>query len=215
MRHGVDARLSGEVRRQAERQLGIEDHPVRDEERRDHRLLLVVRRLNDGDRRHFRSGARRGRNQQQRQPIAGGKVDTIDIIKLVRGFGEIGDELCRIQRAAAADRHDSVDAALAADFCCRFDNMRWRVDDHAVEHGARDAGFGNRRFRIARQPGRPHLLVGDEQHMGGLVALEELADLAGRAFPETDVGRGLESDGHVFGPFVWLSRAAGPAARPL
>ena len=50
--------------------------------------------------------------------------------------------------------------------------------------------------------------------MGGLVALEELADLAGRACAETDVGRGLESEGHVFGPFVWLSRAAGRPAAP-
>lgn len=48
--------------------------------------------------------ARRGRRPQKRQPLAGGKVDTIDIIKPTRGFREIDDELCRMRRAAAADR---------------------------------------------------------------------------------------------------------------
>jgi hypothetical protein len=72
--------------------------------------------VDDRDRRHFRTGAGRGRREQKRQPLALGETDAVDVVEPVRRPGEIGDELGGVERAAAPDRQDEVDPAGAAGF---------------------------------------------------------------------------------------------------
>ena len=48
------------------------------------------------------------------RPLALGEADAIDVVEPIGRFGEIGDELGGIERAAAADRNHQLDLLVAA-----------------------------------------------------------------------------------------------------
>ena len=95
-------------------QLGVEDRPVGQELRRDDALLLGGAGGDDRDRRHLRAGAGGGRRKHQRQALALDQADAVDVADRLARAGQHRDQLRRVERAAAADRDDAVDALRAA-----------------------------------------------------------------------------------------------------
>ena len=178
MHHRIDAGCGGHCGRKAECQFGIEHRPVRQEPRRDHAFLLGRRCGHDRDRRHLRSGAGSRRRQHERQPLPFGQPDSVDAIERFVAFGEVCDEFCRIERRTAADRQDQIDILGTRPFRRRFDHLGGRVGDHIFEDGQRYAGFRQRVFGAARQPGIAHALVGDKHHMLGAVRRDDLGNLS-------------------------------------
>ena len=191
--HGIDAGRCGDVRRQPEGQLRIEDRPVGQEARGDDALLLGGGRGHDRDRRHLGARARRGRGEEEWQPLPSGETDPVEVVEPVVGASQVRHELCGIERAAAPDRDHRLDLLLPAERDRGLDNVRGRVGDHVLEHGevalGRKAGFG-----IPGQACATHALVSDEQDAPGVELGDKARDLLRRASFEEHVGRGLEGE---------------------
>ena len=179
---------------QAERQLRIEDRPVRQQSGRDDALLFGGGRRDDRNRRHLRAGSGRRRRQQQRKAFALGKTDTVDIVEAVRGFGEIGHQLRGIERTAASDRGDQFDLLVTAKCDRPLDDMRRRIRLNVVEYRELAAASDQARLGIFREPGVAYPLVGDQQDTLCPVSRNQLGQLLRRACLEQNVGRRLERE---------------------
>ena len=135
--------------------------PVRQQPGRDDALLFGRRRRDDRNRRHLRASSGRRRRQQQWKAFALGKADTVDIVKAVGGFGQIGHQLRRIERTAAPDRGDQFDFPVTAKRDRTLDDMRRRIRLNIVEHRELAAARDQARLGIFREPGVAYTLVGD------------------------------------------------------
>ena len=103
MHHGVDAGGGRHGRRQAQGQAGVEDGQVRIQLRRHHAHLAGGACGDDGDVRHFRTRAGRGRQLHQGQALALHIADTIQLRQCLAPGGQHGDQLGHVQRAAATE----------------------------------------------------------------------------------------------------------------
>src|SRR4029077_14561294 len=108
---------------QAQRQLWIEDRPIRQQARRHNDLLFGCRRRDDRDRCYLRSRARSRRCQQQRKTLSLGKSHAADVIATIRCFCEISDELRRIERTSTADGSNKFYSVLSAKFDCLLNDV--------------------------------------------------------------------------------------------
>src|SRR5437016_5624750 len=110
--------------RKTERELRVEDGPIWQKTGRDDALLLGRWRGYDRDRSHLGAGARRRRREQERQALPFGQTNPVYVIKPILGFGEIGNQLRGIERAAAANRDHRLDPLVAAQGYRGLDHMR-------------------------------------------------------------------------------------------
>ena len=179
---------------QAERQLRIEDRPVRQQSGRDDALLFGRRRRDDRNRRHLRAGSGRRRRQQQRKAFALGKADTVDIVEAVGGFGEIGHQLRGIERTAAPDRGDQFDFLVTAKRDRPLDDMRRRIRLNVVEYRELAAAGDQARLGIFREPGVAYTLVGDQQDTFCPVSRDQFGQLLRCTRLEQNVRRRLEGE---------------------
>src|SRR5690606_4346910 len=85
--HGVDAGGGGHRRRQTERQVGVEQRQVRQQQRRNHAHLGGGAGGDDGDLGDLRAGAGGGRYLDQRQALAPGIADAVDVRQRLRALG--------------------------------------------------------------------------------------------------------------------------------
>ena len=129
MDHGVDAGGGGDGRRQAERQLGVEDRDVGQDERRRDAALFLGADGDDRDRRDFRAGAGGGRHQAERQARTPGVADAPGVVEVFAGAAQQGRELGDVERGAAAEADDPGDAGAQPG------------GDRALERGARGIGL--------------------------------------------------------------------------
>ena len=119
MRQRIHADASGEARRQADRQLGVENRDSRHHPRMEDDLLGVRRLVgDDAGAADFRAGARsRGHGDDRSNAIrigAGPPIpDVLEVPHRPRLPGHEGDYLADVQRGAAAERDDAVVAAGA------------------------------------------------------------------------------------------------------
>ena len=178
--HRVDAGGGGDRSRQADGQLGVEDGPVRQELRRDDAFLLGGAGGDDRDRRDLGTGAGGGRREHKRQPLTLDQADAVDVRdRLVRGC-EHRDQLRGVERAAAADRHDAVDA-LAPRLLDRADDHRLgRIGDDVGEDPDLDPARLKRGERGRREAELQDHRVGDEGDLAAASAGHDLANLRGR-----------------------------------
>ena len=198
--HRVDAGGGGDGGGKADGQLGVEDRPVGQELRRDDALLLGGAGGDDRDRRDLGAGAGGGRREHQRQPLALDQADAVDVADRLVRAGEHRDELRGVERAAAADRHDAVDA-LRAGLRRRRRGSSPRADRRRRRRRSRprrrrrarplSAGVGEAELQDHR--------VGDEGDLAAAAAGHDLADLRGGADLAEDRAGGLEGEGPLRG----------------
>jgi len=99
MHHGVDAGSGGHGRRQAEGEIRIQQRQIRQQQRRDHAHLGRLAGGDDGDLRDLGAGAGGGRHLDQRQALALGIADAVDVLQ------RLGGARMRQQRHQLGDVH--------------------------------------------------------------------------------------------------------------
>ena len=197
MHHGVDAGGGRHAGRQAQGQAGVEDGQVRIQLRRDHTHLAGGARGDDGDVRHFRTRAGRGRQLHQGQALAMDIADAIQLRQFLVPGGQHGDQLGHVQRAAATEADN------------QFHVKHLRLG-HAGQHDGfggiglhliKDVDLDPRRLQaVQRSIGQActqEAHVGDEQGAahGREVMGDVRAQLAGGAGFNDQMGHGTELEG--------------------
>ena len=207
MDHGVDAGRRGDMRRQAERQRGIEDGDVGEKHRRDDAHLLAGRRRDDRDRRDLRAGAGRGRNEDERQPAALDLADAIDVVEPLLAAREHRDQLGDIERGAAAEADDARDGSATRFGGGGVDHGLGRVGlDIGEEHGL-DPGRGEAGDGAIDDAGTDHAGIGDEHDAGADALARHRAERVKSAGAELDAPGRAEDEGlHALLAVSWVCR---------
>ena len=202
------------MRRQAERQIGIEQRDVGNEQRRDDALLLVRAGGDDGDRRHLRAGA--GRRRHERAAAGAGpsrcrrrRYRQASSPLRSKQRHELGD----IERRAAAeaDRRPRASKARARRDGREHHGLR-RIGHDAVEDLDGDAGVFEGGERRRDEPGLDETGIGDEDHPGAEPLRRDLAEPRDAAGAEDDDGMVLKVKGDM-GAAVHSGGRVTPAGR--
>ena len=137
MHHGVDAGGRGHRWRQAEGEIGVEQRQVRQQQGRDHAHLGRLAGGDDGDLRDFRTGAGGGRHLNQRQALALGIADAIDVLQRLRAIrmGQQCHQLGHIHRAAAAKPDHQIGTARFRLLDGSHHDIFWRIGDDLIVNG--------------------------------------------------------------------------------
>ncbi|MNP20966.1 hypothetical protein D3C76_1135690 [compost metagenome] len=144
MHHGIDPGGRRDLRRQAEGQVGIEQRQVWQQQGRNHTHLAVLTGGDNGNRRHLRTGARRGRHLDQRQALPAGLIDPVDIAKLLLTLRVCKQchQLGHVHGAATTETDDQIclhGPGLLHHL--KHTGLRW-IGLHPVEHLHRQALTG-------------------------------------------------------------------------
>ncbi len=148
MGQAVDPGVGGQPQRHRQGQLKIDDrHRGTAGEPGDQHLLVGLGVGDDGEAGDLRAGARGGRDRDDRRPRPRDLVRHLVVAQMPAIGEQHRHALGGVDRAAAADRDEAVEIAVAQDADAGFDDFGRRVGHRVGEDRPRNA-------RLVEQPGR-------------------------------------------------------------
>ena len=105
MHHGIDASGCSNRRRQAQGQIGVEHSQIRQQHGRNHTHLGGFAGGDNCHRSHLGTGASRGRHLDQRQALAPGIADAVDVLERLqtRRMRQQSHQLGHVHRTTATE----------------------------------------------------------------------------------------------------------------
>ena len=194
MHHGVNAGRRRHMRGQTERQLGIEQGHIGQEDRRHDAHLLGLAGGDDGNRRHLGAGAGRCGREDHRQSRPLRLADAEHVGQRLASRREQGDELGGVERRAAAEPDDAARARRGRSFDRFEDHLRRRIGDHVGEYGGLDVGRLQDGERALDDAGRHHAGIGDKDNAPTELLLRQRAEPHERPGAELHAGAGVEDE---------------------
>ena len=210
---GVEPGRGGQMRRQADRELRVEQHEIRLQRRRPVPVLDALVRGEDRNAGRFRPGAGRRRDRDQWKPVQW-KGFRGQPVARQRAGAAAGDrhDLGRIECRPAAERDDCDAAALRRHGARRLDLRFLRIGGDVGEGGRPVAGSSERGLRPLDEAEGPKARIGDEEHRAAFDARagEFGADRGKCAGFEADCGHTGETEGLQAAP-IEFARPRPPA----
>ncbi|EGF30651.1 hypothetical protein IMCC9480_1067 [Oxalobacteraceae bacterium IMCC9480] len=198
MDHRIDAGGGSGSRRQTQRQFGIKDREVGNEQGRDHPALGGGTSRHNRNRGHFGTGAGRGRYLHQRQARTDDVADAVHGVEWLAGSHQHRDQFGHIHRRPAAQPDHQLGAPVTRTLRGSQHDMVRRIGDHVVDDLHRKTGRSKAGQRRCEQAAAMQEAVGDQAQTGrGKALAQQFAKLAGCAEFDDQCGDGGEFKGNA------------------
>jgi hypothetical protein len=174
----IDAGIGGEAEGRRQGQLEVDDGGDRQAaEAGDQHFLVIGGVGDDAEARRLGAGAGRGRDADhgQRRPV--GEVRHLVVANMTAARRQHRHRLGRVHRAAAAERHETIEAAAGEQPYAGLDHLAGRVGHRVGENVHRDAGAGENPDQPVDQSRLAHEGIAHDQRIPHAEALQESARL--------------------------------------
>ena len=181
---------------QPEGQFGIQHRPVGNDHGRHDAFLLALAGRDDGNRRHFGTGSRRGRNKDQRQARPDGQPHAVHLVEPLVPWQQQRDQLGDVHGASAAQPDHALRTAGARGIDRGVDHAFGRIGLDFVIDLERHASLAQAALCSGQKPRAANTLIGHDEHGLATQAAGELAHPARSPACDQRRSRRLEFEVH-------------------